>query len=192
MRASVKLRLFAIIAALIGLCLLWLPLQALAQTPSTITLTSSTTAYTAGQQISSNANGTLEVIPSFYIQPVTGLQVVFVGGHIQINDTLASSWNGQTIIIDTWLNKPTFASGSGDRSTFSASNTIAHLRSFTCTMSTIQVDGVYGECSIAVGSLPFTISSTSGLTVFWTATAATGSGTVTASRTLSFTPEIVN
>lgn len=163
-----------------------------AQVPSALQLTATTTAYTAGQFISTNSNGTLVAVPSFFVQPNTQTnQILFARGEVQITDTTSSSWNAQTITIDLWRVKPTFASGSGDRATFSATGTAGHIGSLSCLMSTIQADGVYGECSVAVGNL-ITITALSGLQVYWTATAATGSGTTGASKVLSFTPEIVN
>ena len=172
---------------------LTLPLPAFAANPlTTLTLPATTTAYTAGQLMATSATGTSVVVPKFYIQAFTGTgSVLIFRGRLQINDTLASSWNGQTITIDFWDVAPTFAAGSGDRSTFNpATGTANHHGSLTCTLGLIYGDGVYGDCTVANGNA-ISWSVPSGQQVYWTATATTGSGTVTASDVVGFTPEII-
>ena len=162
-----------------------------ASLPSVLTLTSTTTAYTAGQFIASNSNGTLITVPSFTIQSLTSPSILLPRLHLVSNDTTAASWNGQTITIDLWTALPTFAAGSGDRSTFSpATGTGSHFATYTCLMSTIYGDGSFAECSASTNSPP-TLTATSPTTLWWTATATTGSGTTGASKTLSLTPEAV-
>ena len=165
---------------------------AFAATPSTLQLPSTTTAYTSGQFMATSATGTSVVIPSFSIQSYNNTEVLLTGGHLSINDTLASSWNGQTIQIDLWSSAPTFTSGNGDRSTFlPATGTAKHLGTLTCVLSSIYGDGEYAECS-PTPNTTISIFAGSPTQVFWTAIASTGSGTVTASDVVSFTPITVH
>lgn len=158
--------------------------------PSSFTLPATTTAYTAGQLMANSATGGSVVVPSFNVNSMAGSSdVVLHRGELWINDTTASSWNGQKITIDLWSLAPTFANG--DRSTFSpTTGTANHLAAFTCTMSNIYGDGVWGECTINNGSA-LIISGNNPTQVFWTATALTGSGTTGASKTVTFLPEAI-
>lgn len=175
--------LLALILILCGLT------PALAATPSTLQLPATTTAYTAGQFMATSATGTSVVIPTFYLQSQQ-YQTLIARGRLQINDTTASSWNGQTITISFWDVAPTFAAGSGDRTTFNPSGTANYHGSLTCVMSTIDADGVYGDCSVTTGNA-ISFSAPNGLQVPWTATATTGSGTTGASKIVTFFPEFV-
>lgn len=172
--------------ALIAMCLAAPAVAA----PSSFILPATTTAYTAGQLMANSATGASVVVPSFNVNSMAGSSdVVLHRGEIWINDTTASSWNGQKITIDLWSAAPTFTNG--DRSTFSpTTGTATHLAAFTCTMSSIYGDGVWGECSINTGAA-LIISGNNPVQVFWTATALTGSGTTGASKTVQFIPEAV-
>jgi hypothetical protein len=157
---------------------------------SSFTLPATTTAYTAGQLMANSATGASVVVPSFNINSMAGSSdIVLHRGQLWINDTTASSWNGQKITIDLWSVAPTFTTG--DRSTFSpTTGTANHMAAFTCTMSLIYGDGVWGECSINTGSA-LIISGNNPTQIFWTATALSGSGTTGASKTVQFIPEAV-
>lgn len=157
---------------------------------SSFTLPATTTAYTAGQLMANSATGASVVVPSFNVNAIAGsADVVLHRGELWIGDTTAASWNGQKITIDLWSAAPTFTNG--DRSTFSpTTGTANHLAAFTCTMSSIFGDGVWGECTINNGSA-LIISGTGPTQIFWTATALTGSGTTGASKTVQFIPEAV-
>lgn len=158
---------------------------------STLSLTSTTSAYTVGQFIANNSTGTDVTIPSFSIANSGGAAII-PRLRLSINDSLSTAWGTQTIQIDLWSAAPTFASGSGDRSTFDpATGTADHLGAYTCLMSPEYGDGVYGECYPQVGtaSLP---KLSSGTSIYWTPIAVTGSGTVTASKTMTLTAELQN
>lgn len=157
--------------------------------PSSFVLPATTTAYTAGQLMANSATGASVVVPSFNINALAGPDTVLHRGELWIGDTTANSWNGQKITIDLWSAAPTFTNG--DRSTFSpTTGTASHLAAFTCIMSSIYGDGVWGECTINNGSA-LIISGTGPTQIFWTATALTGSGTTGASKTVTFIPEAV-
>ena len=157
---------------------------------STLQMTSTTTAYTAGQLIANSATGANVVVPQFTLQNAGGPFTAITRGRLEINDTTASSWNGQTVTVDLWSVAPTFSNG--DRNTFSpATGTTYHLGALTCVMSSVYGDGVYSECLVAVGNY-ISLSLYNPTYVYWTATATSGSGTTGVSKVMSFTPEIVN
>ena len=58
-------------------------------------------------------------------------------------------------------------------------------------MSAVQGDGVFGECSIAVGNAAL-LKLASGTSVFWTLKASTGSGVTGASKVFTLTAEELN
>ena len=157
---------------------------------SSFTLPSATTAYTAGQLMANSATAGSVVVPSFTLQNVSDTTTFITRGQLQISDSTSTAWGGQTITIDLWSAAPTFTNG--DRGAYlPATNTDFHLATFTCTMSAEYGDGVYGECSVAVGNT-ITITAVSPTKICWTTTATTGSGVTGASKTVSFTPEIAN
>lgn len=157
---------------------------------SSFTLPSSTTAYTANQLMANSATGASVVVPSFSIQSLSATEAIISRGRLHINDTTASSWNGQTITIDLFTSAPTFTNG--DRSTFSpTTGTASHLASFTCTMSSIYGDGVWGECAIGTGQY-LVVPAASPTPIYWTATATSGSGTTGASKVVTFSPEVLH
>jgi len=166
---------------------------ALAATPSVLQLTSTTTAYTAGQFISNNSNGTNITVPFFNLQGESAAnQILIQRGHLYTNDTTANSWNGHTVLLDFWSIPPTFTSGNGDRSTFSPNTGSAtHYGQFTCTFSTIYGDGAQADCVVTIGTV-MTIPAGNVTPVYWTAVSSDGSGTTGASKTFSFIPETVN
>lgn len=171
---------------------LFLICPALAAIPalSSFTMTSSTTAYTAGQLIANSATAGNVVVPSFSLQNITGPYTAITRGRLQINDSTSTAWGGQTITIDLWSAAPTFTNG--DRGAYSpATGTANHLGSLTCVMSAEYGDGVYSECSVATGNF-ISLGLGSSTPIYWSATATSGSGVTGASKTISFTPEIVN
>ena len=172
------------------LCLRALPAAAQFASVSQLQLPSTTTAYTAGQLMATSATGTSAVVPSFTINASSSFGVI-PRLRVRINDTLASSWNGQSLTIDLWSAAPTFAAGNGDRSTFlPATGSGTHLGSYSCSLSIVAGDGVWGECAITVGQY-ITFQAIAPTRIYWTAIAATGSGTVTASDILYLYPEVV-
>ena len=172
----------------LGSFFLWL---GLAQA-STLQLPSTTTAYTVGQFMATNSNGTLISVPSFSIQSFNNTEVLIQGGHLSINDAAASTWNAQTVQIDLWTAKPTFTSGNGDRSTFlPATGTASHIGTLTCVLSSVYGDGEYSECA-PTPNTTISIFAASPVPIYWTAIATTGSGTLTASDIVTFNPTTVH
>lgn len=168
---------------------IWLALTT-ATFASSFTLPSTTTAYTAGQLMANSATGASVVVPSFVLQSFTTNEIVLSRGRLSINDTTAASWNAQTITIDLWSAAPTFANG--DRSTYlPATGTANHLGALTCVMSAVYGDGLYAECSVATGNF-ISIPAAAPTTIYWTATATTGSGTTGASKVVTFNPEVLH
>lgn len=157
---------------------------------SSFTMTSTTTAYTAGQLIANSATAGSVVVPSFNLQNGGGNFTAISRGRLQINDSTSTAWGAQTITVDLWSAAPTLTNG--DRGTYSpATGTAYHLGSLSCTMSSEYGDGVYSECLVAVGNF-ISVPLYNPTLIYWTATATTGSGVTGASKTISFTPEIVN
>jgi hypothetical protein len=116
---------------------------------STLTLTSSTSAYTAGQFIANNATAGSVTVPSFAIANSAGGALIS-RLRLTTNDATSTAWGGQTITVDLWSAAPTFTNG--DRGAWSpATGTANHLGAFSCAMSAEYGDGAYGECAPAVG-----------------------------------------
>ena len=156
---------------------------------STLTLTSTTTAYSAGQLIANNATAGSVTVPSFAIANSAGGAII-PRLRLSTNDATSTAWGAQTIQVDLWLAAPTFSNG--DRGTWSiATGSANHLGSFACTMSSEYGDGAYAECSPAVGNgvMPKLASGTS---VYWTLNAKTGSGVTGASKAFTLTAEELN
>lgn len=158
---------------------------------STLTLPSTTTAYSSGELIANNATAASVSVPSFMIANVGG------GASIQrlrlsTNDTTSTAWGGKTIQVDLWSAAPTFVNG--DRGAWSiATGTAYHLGSFSITMSAMYGDGAYGEGAPAVGNA--VLVSLAGLgvsTIFWTLQAVGGSGVTGANKTFTLTAEVLN
>ena len=159
---------------------------------STLTLPSTTTAYTAGQLMASSATGTSIVVPSFTITGALSNGALISRLRLSTNDTTSTAWGAQTIQVDLWSAAPTFTSGNGDRSTFSpATGAARHLGAFTCTMSAEYGDGAYGECAPVVGSFVAPKLRLAAL-VYWTLIASTGSGVTGATKAFTLTAEVVN
>jgi hypothetical protein len=129
------------------------------------------------------------VNPSFAIATSAGGAVI---NRLRLtsNDATSTAWGGQTVRVDLWTTTPTWTNG--DRGAWSpATQTGAHLASFTCTMSAEYGDGVYSECSPLVGNYT-TVKLASGTSVFWSLDALSGSGVTGASKTWTLTAELMN
>lgn len=154
---------------------------------STLQLTSATTAYTAGQLIASSATAGSIVVPSFKIP--AGYQAALIPRvRLSVNDATSTAWGASSVTVDLWSAAPTFTNG--DRGAFSpATGTGAHLGSYSCTMSAEYGDGAYAECAASVGN--FSLSGVSSGTIYWSATATSGSGVTGASKVFTLTPEYI-
>lgn len=156
---------------------------------STLTLTSATTAYAAGQAITNSATAGSITVPSFSIPNAAG-GFIQARGRLYINDPTATGWGGVIVQIDEWSAAPTYSTG--DRTTVSyATGSAAHLASFSCTMSSVYGDGVYAECAPTVGTAP-SIKLPSGTSVYWTAQAVGATGVTGASKVMTWVPELAN
>jgi hypothetical protein len=156
---------------------------------STLTLPSTTAAYTAGQLIANSATAGSVVNPSFAIANSAGGAMVS-RLRLTTNDTTSTAWGAQTIRVDLWSTTPTWTNG--DRGAWSpATQTAAHLGSFTCTVSAEYGDGAFSECAPAVGNAAV-IHLASGTSVFWSLQAVSGSGVTGASKVFTLTAELLN
>lgn len=151
---------------------------------STLTLPSTTTAYGANTLIASSATAGSVTVPTITLANGAGAIPAL---RISTNDTVSTSWGGQTVQVDLWTTAPTFTNG--DRGAWAVATGAAyHLRSFTCTLSAVGGDGSYGECSPAVASFALP-KLASGTTLYWTLEAITGSGVTGASKVWTLTAE---
>ena len=156
---------------------------------STLTLTSATTAYTAGQLIASSATAGSIVVPSFAIANAAGGAII-TRMRLSTNDTTSTAWPTVTVQIDLWSAAPTWTNG--DRGTWSpATGTGSHLGAYTCIMSAEFGDGAYAECAPAVGNASV-IKLASGTSVYWSLEAVTASGVTGASKVFTATAELLN
>jgi hypothetical protein len=156
---------------------------------STLTLTSTTSAYSSGQLVASSATAGSVVVPSFAIATSAGSAAIS-RLRLATNDSTSTAWGAVTLAIDLWSAAPTFTNG--DRGAFAvATGTAGHLGTYSCTMSAEYGDGAYAECGPAVGtySLPKLASGTS---VFWTLRTTAASGTTGASKVWTLTAELLN
>jgi hypothetical protein len=156
---------------------------------STLTLPSTTTAYSAGQLIASSATAGSVTNPSFSIANSAGAALI-PRLRLSTNDTTSTAWGAQTIQVDLWTASPTWTNG--DRGTFSpATGTGSHLGAYSCVMSSEFGDGAYGECAPSVGSAPLA-KLASGTTIYWSLKATTGSGVTGASKVFTLVAEVLN
>ena len=154
---------------------------------STLTLTSTTTAYSAGNLIASSATAGSVVVPNFTIQLPGSALIPRL--RLSTNDAISTAWGAVSIQVDLWSAAPTFTNG--DRGAWSpATGTASHLGAYSCTMSAEYGDGAYAECAPAVG----TVSApklASGTTVYWTLEAVSPSGVTGASKVFTLIAETV-
>ncbi len=158
---------------------------------STLTLTSATTAYAAGQLIANNATGTGITVPSFSIANGAGAASI-PRMRLISNDSTATAWGGVSVNVELWSASPTFGSSYGDRASYYPSGTTNWLATYNCSFNGIvNADGVAATCYPFGGAAPL-IKLTSGATIYWTVYAASPSGVTGASKTLTLAPEIYN
>ena len=154
---------------------------------STLTLPSTTTAYSAGQLIASSATAGSVVVPSFTLQSPGSALIPRL--RLSTNDSTSTAWGAVSIQVDLWSAAPTFTNG--DRGTWSpATGTANHLGAYICTMSAEYGDGAYAECAPSVGTVSVPKLAT-GTTVYWSLEAVSASGTTGASKVFTLTPELL-
>lgn len=155
---------------------------------STLTLTATTTAYSANQLIASSATAGSVVVPSFNIAN-SGGGASIPRVRLTTNDATATAWGGVQVEVDLWSAAPTFTNG--DRGAFSpATGTASHLGTYICTMSAEYGDGAYAECAISPGGALIKLAS--GASIFWTLQALSASGVTGASKVFTLTAEVGN
>ena len=156
---------------------------------STLTLPTTTTAYSAGQLIASSATAGSVVVPSFAL-PVSAGGAVIPRIRLYSNDPTSTAWPAIGIQADLWSAAPTFTNG--DRGTWAiATGSAGHLATYSCTMSQSNGDGYYSECTPVYGNFAAP-KLASGTLVFWTLK-ATGTGGITgASAVFTMVPEVLN
>lgn len=163
--------------------------SAITNPTSTLTMTSATTAYTAGQLIASNATAGSVVVPSFAIANSAG-GAILPRLRLSVNDATGTAWGAAGIQVDLWSAAPTWTNG--DRAAWSpATGAATHLGAYTCTMSAEFGDGAFTECSPTVGNAAMP-KLASGTSVFWSLKATTGSGVTGASKVWTLTAEELN
>lgn len=157
---------------------------------STLTMTSATTAYSAGQFIANSATAGSVVNPSFAILNAAGGAAI-PRVRLASNDTTSTAWVGVTIQVDLWSAAPTWTNG--DRAAWlPATGSASHLASYSCTMPTpVWGDGLATECLISVNNFA-AIKLASGTTVYWSLKAVGASGVTGASKVFTLTAELVN
>jgi hypothetical protein len=160
---------------------------------STLTLPSSTSAYTAGQLIANNATAGSITVPSFAIATSAGAAAI-PRLRLSTNDTTSTSWGGVQVQVDLWSAAPTWTNG--DHATWlPATGSAVHLGAFTCAFpgasGTIWGDGLATECYPQVGNFPMP-KLASGTSIFWSLQALTASGVIGASKVFTLTAELQN
>jgi hypothetical protein len=149
---------------------------------STMTLTSTTTGYTAGQLIANNATAG-SVTNSSFTMPTLGGAIPRL--RLYSNDTTSTAWAGATVQVDLWSASPTWTNG--DRGTWlPATGSASHIASYTCIFPSAEWgDGIATECSPTVGNY----ASVTATTVYWSLQAVTGSGVTGAGKTMNLIAE---
>jgi len=150
-------------------------------TSQTVTLGSSTTAYSVGNAIVP-ASGT----QSFSIVNTAG-GALLQRMRLISNDT-AGAWAAVSVNIDLWTAAPT---GLTDHTAYAPSGTSGWIGQFQCTFSNLTYgDGAVADCK-PIGVQPIVVLA-SGTTIYWSAYAATATGAITASKTLTLVEEFAN
>lgn len=156
---------------------------------STLSLTSSTTAYAAGNLIANNATAGSITVPNFTLPNSAG---GFVAGRIllTVNDS-GGGWSGATVQLDLFTAAaPTFTNG--DHAAFAvATGSANHRAQYTCTFYTAQGDGTWAECIPSFGTYVL-VKLASGTALYWTLQSLNGTGALQASKTITATLEEVN
>lgn len=177
----------AIFLLLVWTCCGFAQSGAIYNPPSTLTLTSATSAYSASQLIANSATAASVTVPSIPTPSVSG-GFTIPRVRLDTNDSTSASWASVTIQVDLWSVAPTF--NNGDRGAWSIkTGSNNHIASFTCVMSAEQSDGAFSECSPTVGTV---VLVSSPATIYWTLEAISASGTTGASKVFTLTPEILN
>jgi hypothetical protein len=154
---------------------------------TTLTLPSATTAYTAGNLIANSGTAGSVVVPSFAIGNSAGGAII-PRLRLSSNDATSTAWGSATIQVDLWSAAPTFTNG--DRAAWlTATGSGGHINSYTCSMSAVQGDGVFGECNAISPPL---IKLAAGTSVFVTLQAVTASGVTGASKVFTVIAEVLN
>jgi hypothetical protein len=151
---------------------------------STMNLTSTTTAYTAGQLIANNGTAANITNPSFSM-PAAGGAIPRL--RLYTDDTLSTAWAGVSVQVDLWDDAVTWTNG--DHGTWLPSTGASghHLASYSCAFpSAVWGDGIETNCSINVGNYLSTIATT----IYWSLQATSGSGVLTASKHISLKAEL--
>jgi hypothetical protein len=159
-------------------------------TTGAYTLTSTTTAYTAGQLIANNSAAGSVTNPSFSIANSAGGAAI-PRLRLISNDTTSTAWAAQTVQVDLWSAAPTWTNG--DRAAWlPATGSASHLGSYNCTFPTpVWGDGLTAECAPQVGNFSLPVLA-SGSTVYASYKAVTGSGVTGASKTFTLIAEEMN
>lgn len=163
---------------------------------STLTLPSTTTAYSAGSLVCTSATvatcNTALQSQSFAISTSAGAAIIS-RLRLTTSDATATAWGAQTLQVDLWSAAPQFAT-TGDRGSFAtdfSTGTAKHLAAFTCVMSPELGDGAYSECTVSPGNFALPKLAT-GTAIYWTLQAVTGSGVTGASKVFTLTAELMN
>lgn len=154
-------------------------------TVSTLSLTSTTTAYTAGQLVASSATAGSIVNPSFTM-PTLGGAIPRL--RVQTTDTTSTAWASASIQIDLWSAAPTWTNG--DHGTWlPATGSASHIASYSCSFpSAVWGDGLAAECTINQGS--YASVKEASTTIYWSVQTASGSGVLGASKAIKLIAEL--
>ena len=159
---------------------------------NTLTMTSTTTAYSASQLICTSATAATcnTALASQYFQIANNNGGAYISRlRISNNDTTSTSWGAVNINIDLWTAAPTFTNG--DRGTWSpATGALSHLATYNCTMSAVYGDGTFAECGPAVGT--FASPALTGQNIYWTLETISASGVTAASKVWTVKAETSN
>ena len=152
-------------------------------TVSTLSLTSSTTAYTSGQLVANNGTAGSITNPSFSM-PSAGGAITRL--RLFTTDTLSTAWASASVQVDLWSAAPTWTNG--DHATWlPATGAASHIASYSCTFpSAVWGDGIATECTINQGNYASTVATT----IYWSVQATSGSGVLTASKAIKLVAEL--
>lgn len=163
---------------------------------STLTLPSTTTAYTAGTLICTSPTVATcnSGLTSAFFSIANSAGAAFIPRlRLTSNDATSTAWSSAVIQVDLWSAAPTFAT-TGDRGSFATdflTGTAGHIAAFTCTMGAELADGVYGECFPQTANGPI-LKLAAGTSIFYTLQAVNGSGVTGASKVFTLTAEVQN
>lgn len=152
-------------------------------TVSTLSMTSSTSAYTSGQLVANNATAGSITNPSFTM-PTLGGAIPRI--RVVSSDTTSTAWANASIQVDLWDTAPTWTNG--DHATWlPATGSAHHIASYSCSFgSAVWGDGLATECVPGQGNYASVVSTT----VYWSVEATSGSGVLGGSKTLTLRAEV--